>query len=271
VTDAGLSRYGPWALVAGGSDGLGAAFATRIAADGVNLLLAARRPEPLEEMAAALRAQHGVEVRTVAADLCDPAGIAAIATAAEGLEIGLLVCNAGSEAQFGDFLDDPDLGRTKTVVALNIMAPAALIHHFARPMRDRGRGGVLLVGSMAGFAGSPRIAAYAGAKAFVHVFAEGLWEELRPHGVDAMAFVLGAADTPTMRRSLGMTVPGLADPAELAAEALAQLGSGPLHIHSAKQQDAARLRGEDRRAAVALTAQGAAMLDAIRQRAGGKA
>ncbi len=271
MTGKSLDRYGPWALVAGGSDGLGAAFAARIAADGVNLLLAARRPEPLEEMADSLRRQHGVEVRTVAADLCDPAGISAIAAAGENLEIGLLVCNAGSEARFGDFLDDPDLARTEMVVALNILAPAALIHHFARPMRERGRGGVLLVGSMAGFAGSPRIAAYAGAKAFVHVFAEGLWEELRPHGIDAMAFVLGGADTPTLRRSLGMAVPGLADPTELAAEALAQLGSGPLHVFTAKQKDSALLRSEDRRAAVALTAQGAAMLDAIRQRAAGSA
>lgn len=266
----GLRRYGPWAVVAGGSDGLGAAFAERLAADGVKLILAARRAGPLEETADGLRARHKVEIRTVAADLTDPAGIAAVAAAAEGLEVGLLVCNAGSESSFGDFVDDPDLARTRQVVALNILAPTALVHHFAGPMRERRRGGILLIGSMAGFAGSPRIAAYAGAKAFVHVFAEGLWEELRPHGVDVLGFVLGGADTPTMRRSIGMAVPGLADPAELAAEALAHLGEGPLHVAKAKQADAAKLRGEDRRAAVALTAQGAAMLDAIRKRAAGQ-
>jgi uncharacterized protein len=254
-----LGELGSWALVAGGSDGLGLAFAEEIAGAGINLLLIARRQEALAEAAAALAQRHGIEVRTVAADLTDPAAFDRVAQAAEGLEVGLLVCNAGSESRFGDFLDDPDTARLNQVVALNILGPAALVHHFGGAMRARKRGGIILVGSMAGFAGSPKIAAYSAAKSFVHAFAEGLWEELRHDNVHLLCFVLGAANTPTMRRTLGFELPGLAEPAVLAREALEHLEDGPLFVTGDKQEAALTLRGLPRRDAVAQTAASAAM------------
>ena len=143
------ARYGPWAVIAGGSEGVGAEFARLLAESGVNLVLVSRRPDPLE-----LTAQHcrglGVEVRTVATDLAAPGGPGAVIAATDGLEVGLLIYNAGANTCSAEFLDGDltDFGR---VVDLNITTMTALTQHYARPMRQRGRGGILLVGSMAGY------------------------------------------------------------------------------------------------------------------------
>jgi short-subunit dehydrogenase len=84
-------RYGPWALVAGASEGIGAAFASALAGQGLDVALVARRPEPL----AALAEQLPVRTVTVTADLATATGLAAVEQATAGLEIGLVVVNAG--------------------------------------------------------------------------------------------------------------------------------------------------------------------------------
>src|SRR5512138_2429849 len=102
-------RYGRWALVAGASEGLGAAFSEELARRGMSVLMTARRPELLEKAAAGIRARTGAEVRTHALDLSEPGSLVKIGKAAEGLEIGILVCNAAL-AYTGRFLDaDPGL------------------------------------------------------------------------------------------------------------------------------------------------------------------
>src|SRR4051812_3024322 len=88
------SAYGPWALIAGASSGLGAEFARQLAAAGLNVILVARRAEPLEELAASLRAAHGIEVRTASIDLAAPDLLERTRACAKDLEIGLLVYNA---------------------------------------------------------------------------------------------------------------------------------------------------------------------------------
>jgi short-subunit dehydrogenase len=93
--------YGPWAIVAGGSEGIGAAFADQIARRGVHLVLVARRPEPLELTAERLRRAHGVEVRTVAADLAGPAALDEISAIAAGAPIGLVVPTRRSRRPVG--------------------------------------------------------------------------------------------------------------------------------------------------------------------------
>src|SRR5271157_3688667 len=90
------NRYGPWALVAGGSEGLGAAFAEEIAGQGLNMLLVARRPGPLEQTASRLRSLTGVEIRTASVDLGTAAGLDEVARVVKDLDIGLLVHNAAS-------------------------------------------------------------------------------------------------------------------------------------------------------------------------------
>ena len=227
------ARYGPWAVITGGSEGVGAAFARRLAAAGLHLLLVARKPGPLDETAEGCRA-FGVQVRTVSTDLSDPSSVRAVADAVSDVEVGLLIHNAGANTHSAQFLDG-DLPSFQRVIDLNITTPLALVHHFGAPMRDRRRGGILLVGSVAGYLGSNRHTVYGGVKAFGRIFAESLWLELRDHNVDVLELVLGVTRTPAMDRiGLNFDVPGMAvsDPDEVADEGLAALGSGPVHVVS---------------------------------------
>lgn len=232
-----VTKYGPWALIAGGSEGVGRAFATQLAEAGLNLVLIARKPVALEETAELCRA-FGVQVRPLALDLTAPDSVARVIDEVEDVEVGLLIYNAGANTHSEEFLDG-DLREFQRVVDLNITTPLALVHHFGRSMRDRGRGGILLVGSKASYVGSVRHTVYGGVKSFGRIFAEGLWVELREHGVDVLELVLGVTRTPAMERvGLQLDVPGFeaADPEDVAREGLAHLARGPVHQIGDDQQ-----------------------------------
>lgn len=249
-----LDLYGPWALIAGGSEGVGAEFARQLAADGFNLVLLARKPVPLEETAIACRAL-GVEVRTLGVDLTSPDAVAAILAETADIEVGLLIYNAGANTHSEEFLDG-DLAEFENVITLNISTQLALVHHYGALMRARRRGGILLVGSLAGYLGSVRHTIYGGVKAFGRIFAEGLWLELRDHDVHVLELVLGVTRTPAMERvGLDFEVPGMkvADPADVAREGLANLANGPVHIAGGNAEDA-EMRSHPDRAKIVLGA-----------------
>jgi uncharacterized protein len=231
-------QYGPWALIAGGSEGTGAACARQLAARGLNVLLVARNPAPLEQLALQIRTAASVEVRTLSLDLTAEDAVATLQQATAGLEVGLLVYNAGSTTQFSDVLDAP-LAYAQRVTQLNVGAPLALTHHFAGLMRKRGRGGVMLVGSMAGYGGSGGNAVYSAAKAYSRVLAEGLWYELKPHGVHVLGLILSATNTPAMAR-IGMVMdnPGFPadDPEIVVQEALDHLADGPVWVARGREE-----------------------------------
>ncbi len=241
------SRHGPWAVIAGGSEGVGASFAHQLAEAGLNLVLLARKPGPLEETAAAVRAT-GVEVRTLAVDLVDPDAIKRIEDATADLEVGLLVYNAGANSYGHEFVTG-DLDRFRDVIDLNITAQLALVQLFGAPMKERRRGGLLLVGSLAGFMGAAQISVYAAVKAFCRVFAEGLWLEMADHDVDVLEFVLGVTRTPAMERAgLNFDLPGMhvSEPDDVARQALAQLCDGPVRIAAGNERAVEARSGHDR-------------------------
>jgi short-subunit dehydrogenase len=241
------SRYGPWAVIAGGSEGVGAEFARLLAQAGVNLVLVARKSGPLNETAQACR-RLGVEVRTIAADLTGPGAPQTILAATDDLDVGLLIYNAGANTCSAQFLD-AELTAFASVIDLNITAMLALVHHFGAAMRRRRRGAILMVGSMSGYLGSDRHTVYGGAKAFGRIFAEGLWLELREHNVDVLHLVLGVTRTPAMQRmGLNFDVPGMrvADPADVAREGLDNLARGPVYVAGGNADDVARRNGPDR-------------------------
>lgn len=249
-----LDLYGPWALIAGGSEGVGAEFATQLAADGFNLVLLARKPVPLEETAIACRAL-GVQVRTLGIDLTAPDAVAAVTAETSDIEVGLLIYNAGANTHSEEFLDG-DLAEFEQVIALNISTQLALVQHYGALMRERRRGGILLVGSLAGYLGSVRHTIYGGVKAFGRIFAEGLWLELREHDVHVLELVLGVTRTPAMERvGLDFEVPGMkvSEPADVAREGLANLANGPVHIAGGNAEDA-ELRSHPDRAKIVLGA-----------------
>lgn len=222
-------KYGPWAVVVGGSEGIGSAFANELAHRGINPVLVARTPSTLDEAANEIRsANAGVEVRTVAVDLSVPEGAERVISATEGLEVGTLVYNVGSEPTHGDFIDH-DWEMLAGRMQRNFVSKARLVHQFAGQMAPRGRGALVLMGSVAGFGGSPGFALYASSKAFSHTLGEGLWVELGKRGINVLTPVVGQTNTPTMVKAYGR-VEGAADPADIAREALDQVGNGPIWI-----------------------------------------
>ena len=223
-------RYGKWALVTGGSEGVGAAWASAIAARGVNLVLVARRKEVLDATAAAVRAEHGVDVEVLSIDITTPDLVERLQELTKGLEVGLVVHNVGSvQRNHGWFIDDPVDVSVKTI-EVNCMAPARLAHAFLPAMKERGRGGFVLVGSLAGMAGQPFEATYSGAKAFGQVFAEALWNELREHGVDVVSVPLGGTRTEALSDAGILEGLDLPTGEEVVAEAIEHLADGPVFV-----------------------------------------
>jgi short-subunit dehydrogenase len=224
-------KYGPWALIAGASDGVGLAFARHLAREGLKLILVARNPAKLDAAAQELRAL-GAECITVSADLSLPGGADAAIAAAGTREVGLVVSNAGADSINSTFLD-ADIAAWEGLATMNVSSKMRLSHHFGRAMRERGLGGIILVNSGACYSGMFGLATYCGSKGFVLNFAEGLWAELRHSGIDVLTMVLGQTDTPSYRATLaksGQPLPDAwADPDEVAATALRQLPHGPIY------------------------------------------
>lgn len=224
-------RYGPWALVAGASEGLGAEFARQLAARGLGVLAVARRREKLEELRREL-ADAGAEVRVASVDLAAGDLEEAVASAAEGLQIGLLVCNAAL-SNIGAFLDRPIEDHLRAL-EVNCRSPLVLAHRFGREMRERRRGGIVLMSSMSGLQGTAWVAHYAATKAYNRILAEGLWDELRDAGVDVVACCAGATRTPgylaSNPASPGLVSAPVMDAAPVVAETLARLGRAPSFV-----------------------------------------
>ena len=227
-------KYGPWALVAGASEGVGAAFAAELAARGLNVVLLARRQHALDEVADAVESRSNAQTRTLVVDLSEGSAAEKIAAATADLDIGLLVYCAGSDTEIVPFLDNK-LSSAEAMLQRNCLAPMQLTHHFGQSMVERGRGGIMLLSSGAAFVGAPSMAVYGATKAFDMIFMEGLWSELRDHGVDALGVVLGTTDTPALRRvrqSRGLAGPdepvrGATSPQEVVTAALEDLGKTP--------------------------------------------
>lgn len=251
-----VDRYGPWAVVAGASEGLGAAFARALAARGLNLAIVARRPGPLAALAAELEAGHGVRTRALALDLSEPDGVDRLLSDLSDLSVGLLVWNAALSL-IGPFLEQPLDGHLREL-EVNVRSPLTAVHALGQAMVARRRGGIILMSSLSGMQGSALVAHYAATKAWNRVLAEGLWWELGKEGVDVLACVAGATDTPGYRASEpesreAAKVPVMRAEA-VVEEALAGLGRQPSLIPGRKNRWAAAFLARllPRRAAVRL-------------------
>ena len=221
-------KYGPYALVAGGSDGLGFAFAEAAAQRGLNLVLIARQEERLHAAAERLRAAYDVDVIAIAADMADIEQVKE-RISARSVSIGLMIYNA-AYAPIGLF-EHTDEEQLALAVAVNVKAPLLLAKHLSAPMIARKRGGIVLMSSLAGGQGSPNIATYAATKSFNAILAEGLWKELKPHGIDVVACCAGAILTPGYQKAeKTKPAPGTLEASEVAEQALNALGKGPIVI-----------------------------------------
>ena len=218
-------RYGTWAVVAGASEGLGEAFAAALAERGMNVVMVARRGRILEEIGERLASEHGIEVRCLELDLADRGFPGALKEATRDLELGVLVYNAAF-VPMGPFLDN-DEDAIEAAVDVNVRGPLRLVRALAPALKERGRGAVVLMSSLSGLQGSPHISVYAASKAFNTIFAEGLWYELLPHGIDVATCVSGAVPTPGYLERFGREVPGMLSAEEAVRQTLGRLGKGP--------------------------------------------
>jgi short-subunit dehydrogenase len=218
-------RYGKYAVVAGASTGLGAAFARELATRKLDLVLLARRLDALESLAAELRAEHAVDVRVAAVDLGAPTLLGDLRKAVAGLDVGLVVYNA-AHSLIGPFLEQP-LEEKLRIIDVNCRGPLVFADELGRRMAARGRGGIVIMASMAAAQGSPLVATYAATKAFDLVLAEGLWEELGAHGIDVIACRAGATRTPNYEASKPSGKVPLMEPEAVARRALDCLGKRP--------------------------------------------
>jgi short-subunit dehydrogenase len=193
-------KFGPWALVTGASSGTGKEFSRQLAANGLNIVLVARRLELLKELGQNLEKEFGVQCRAVQVDLSDEHFIDTIKEATQGLDIGLVVSNAGTgnpgyfiKKNRDDLLMD---------VRLSVTAHLELCHHFASFLVKRGHGGILLVGAMGASHGVPYMANSGAVKAYVSALGQALHFELKDQGVHVTVLTPGFIDTPVISKLL---------------------------------------------------------------------
>ena len=183
----------PVALVTGASAGIGREIARVLAADH-DLILSARRIDELEQLAAELRGK-GATCRVIPGDLAEPDGAKKLHAAAveSGLVVDVLVNNAG----FGDLgpFADAALPKLLQMIQVNVVALTELTGLFVPAMKQRGRGRVLNVGSVAGFQPGPLMAVYYATKAFVNSFSQALSNELSGSGVTVTCLCPGPTAT----------------------------------------------------------------------------
>ena len=221
-------KYGQYALVAGGSDGLGSAFAEAIARRGLNLVLIARQEDRLKAAAARLKEIYEIDVISIAADMADYENVKKLISTLK-VSIGLLVYNAAF-APIGLF-ENTSEDYLALAAAVNVKAPLLLTKLLSASMIQQKRGGIVLMSSLAGAQGSSNLAAYAATKSFNAILAEGLWKELKPHGIDVLACCAGAILTPGYQQA-EKTKPALGtlEANEVAEQTLNALGRGPIII-----------------------------------------
>ena len=222
-----LEKYGPWALIVGGSEGIGAAFAHKLAAQRFNIVLIARQEKALAQLATELSAT-GVAVRTLSADLSQSDVLDKVRTLTDDIDIGYLIYVAGANSVRGNIVElEPEVYRA--VIAVNVLGPVEFVRHYGSRMKDRGRGGIILTGSSSNYIGSATLGPYTASKAFSRIFSEALWAECKPMGIDVLHMVVSFTATPAMER-LGFDTSSAQSPSEVAQEGLDNMENGPLLI-----------------------------------------
>ena len=216
-----LQKYGPWALVTGASEGIGRELALRIAERGLNVVLVARRRELLEDVATEIGERFGRQARVLTADLGKAEEVESVAHQTRDLDIGLLAACAG----FGTSgpLVEGSLAAELDMISVNCSAVLGLTHELSRRFVARGKGGIVLMGSIVGFQGVPRAANYAATKAYVQTLAEGLRLELAPHDIDVLSSAPGPVASGFAARA-DMQMGNALSPQQLGDETLDALG-----------------------------------------------
>jgi short-subunit dehydrogenase len=214
-------KYGPWAVVTGASDGIGRAFCERLAREGFNLVLVARREPLLEQLARSLHSAYHHENVVISADLATSEGRTKLDTLTNDLDVGLIVACAGFGTA-GPFVQS-DLEKERELLELNCYAVLQACRVFGERFRQRGRGGLVLLSSIVGWQGTPWSAHYAASKAYIQSLAEALAVEFAGLGIDVLASAPGPVKSGFAARA-GMRMNATVSPETVADESLRALG-----------------------------------------------
>lgn len=227
-----LNKYGKVALVAGASEGIGAAFAHYLAAARMDIVLIARRKEPLQQLADKLIDRYNIQVTCISCDLAAADATEYILKELAGKEVNLLVYNAAL-SYIGAFEENTAENNLQMATA-NMITPMHMAYAFGEKMLQKKQGAMILMASLAGFQGSGFLSVYAATKAFNRVLAESLWYEWKNKGVDVMACCAGATSTPnfihTRPEKSSYFAPKVQTPEEVVAECFTKLGKQPSFI-----------------------------------------
>ena len=188
-----VKKYGEWAIVTGGSSGIGKSFSEQLASKGMNLVIVGRSQEKLDATAQEITSEFSVEVKTLSLDFYQSDAASKLADATQALDIGLIVLNAGVEVT-GQFAKR-QLIEHERLVQLNVLTPTQLAHTFADRFVQKGRGGIIFVSSLFGYQGVPMFTSYCASKSYVLSMGEGLSVELKPYGVDVTVVSPGPTNT----------------------------------------------------------------------------
>ncbi|MBA9078241.1 SDR family NAD(P)-dependent oxidoreductase [Rufibacter quisquiliarum] len=226
-----------YALITGGTVGIGYELANLFAQNGYHLILVARDQTELDQRAAEFRQKHGVEVVTLAKDLFQRQAPFEVydEVKAKGLPVEVLVNNAG-QGQYGEFVDT-DINRELDIVQLNIGAYITLTKLYLKEMVARNSGKILMVSSIGGELPGPLQAVYHATKAFVSTFTEALQNEVKDTNITITKLLPGPTETDFFRKAdmenAKMIKEGdLADAAKVAQDGYDALMAGKLEIIS---------------------------------------
>ena len=185
-----------FALVTGGSSGIGEQYVRQLAAEGHNVIVVSNRDEDNRRVAEAVRAEFGVEALSLTIDLAEPTAAEQIFAFCEqhAIEVDILINNAGM--LIFNQLERTDSARIDTIIALHCTTPTKLCRLFAPVMRARGEGHIVLMSSVTAWTPFPTISHYAATKAYLRSFGQSLWYELRGSGVTVTTVFPSAVDTP---------------------------------------------------------------------------
>ena len=224
-------KYGKVALVAGASEGLGAAYSEALARQGCDLILVARRKDRLEDASQKIRERYNVNVTAISCDLSDADATGKVIQGI-GTHVDFMVYNAAA-SYIGPYLDLPADEHVR-IASANMVTPLRMVHHFGGSMMKKGKGGIVLMSSLAGMQGSGFVATYAATKAFNLVLAESLWYEWKKKGVDIMGCVAGVTSTPNFLNTrpgrVGLIGPQIQKPEDVVIECLNKIGHAPSFI-----------------------------------------
>lgn len=186
-------KYGPWAIVTGASSGIGVEFCRQLASKGLNIVMVARREKEMQALSDELNSKYGVSTKVVPLDLAKEGFFDKLKTAIEGLDIGLVVNNAGINCE-GHFYRG-DLQRNLNMLRLNTEAPFIIAYELGKLLIERKRGGIIFTASTSAFLATPYLSHYGATKAYILSLAESMNYEFREYGVDVLAVCPGFTES----------------------------------------------------------------------------